>query len=186
LIVNAVGEDRLGIVSDITGMVIACGGNVGESQAANMGGHFSLMMLVSVPSDKLPNLQAQLGSMTDMNASVFETTPKTTKLTPQIAYSVYFSLEGADHPGIVHKMTSALGKHGLSVDKMETDQEIAPNGGSILFTMRGIANACKPLASGFDPSKIKEELIDLGDALNCDVTMEDVVDDSYQGSFYGG
>ena len=83
-------------------------------------------------------------------------------------------------------MTSALAKHGLSIDKMETDQAIAPYGGSVLFKMRGVANAAAPLASGFDPVKIKEELVELGDSLNCEVTMEDNVDDSYQGSFYVG
>lgn len=100
--------------------------------------------------------------------------------------SGYFNLEGADNPGIVHKMTSALAKHGLSIDKMETDKEIAPNGGSMLFKMRGVANAAAPLASGFDIAKIKEELEELGDSLNCDVALEDVVDDKYSASFYGG
>lgn len=87
LIINAVGQDRLGIVSDITGMVINAGGNVGESQAAKLGSHFSLMMLVEVPADQMPNLQAQLAAMSDMNAAVFESTADsaTTKLTPQIA-----------------------------------------------------------------------------------------------------
>jgi glycine cleavage system transcriptional repressor len=96
-----------------------------------------------------------------------------------ITDSGYFTLEGADNPGIVHKMTTALAKHGLSVDKMETDQEIAPHGGSMLFKMRGLATAAAPLASGFDISKIKRELEDLGDSLNCDVSLEDVIDDKF-------
>jgi predicted amino acid-binding ACT domain protein len=86
LIINAVGQDRLGIVSDITGMVISCGGNVGESSAAKLGAHFSLMMLVEVPQEQMVNLTAQLQSMPDMNAAVFESNlDGTTKLTPQIA-----------------------------------------------------------------------------------------------------
>ena len=103
-----------------------------------------------------------------------------------VSDSAKFILEGADNPGIVHKITSSLAKHGLSIDKMETDQQIAPYGGSVLFKMRGIANAAAPLASGFDPAKIKEELFELGDSLNCEVTMEDQADDSYEGSFYAG
>ena len=83
-------------------------------------------------------------------------------------------------------MTSALAKHGLSIDKMTTDQEIAPYGGSVLFKMRGVANASAPLATGFDAAKIKDELIDLGDSLNVEVTMEEATDDSYEGSFYAG
>ena len=37
LIINAVGNDRLGIVSDMSKFVNDAGGNVGESQAAHYG-----------------------------------------------------------------------------------------------------------------------------------------------------
>lgn len=75
-------------------MVIACGGNVGESQAAKLGPHFSLMMLIDVPSEQVPNLRSQLQSMTDMNATVFEASTQKTKITPRIActYVVCYSM----------------------------------------------------------------------------------------------
>lgn len=69
-----------------------------------------------------------------------------------------------------------MAKNGLSIDKMETDQEIAPYGGSTLFKMRGLANASEPLATAFDPVKIRDELIELGESLNCDVSMEEAID----------
>jgi glycine cleavage system transcriptional repressor len=95
-------------------------------------------------------------------------------------------LVGADNPGIVHKITSALAQAGLSIDRLETDQEIAPYGGSVLFKMRGVAIALAPLPKTFDVSKIKADLEELGDSLNCDVSMEDTIDDRFQGSFYAG
>lgn len=85
-----------------------------------------------------------------------------------------FLLEGADHPGIAHKLTSALARHGLNIDKMHTDQEIAPYGGAVLFRMQGTVNLAAPLASGFDADKIRDDLEALGDSLNCEVTMEDL------------
>lgn len=107
-------------------------------------------------------------------------------LIQQYPDSAEFTLEGADNPGIVHRITTALAKNGLSIDKMETDQEIAPHGGTMLFKMRGIANAAAPLAAGFDIEAIKKEMAELGDSLNCDVVLEDAHDDSVQGSFYAG
>ena len=86
----------------------------------------------------------------------------------------------------MHKVTSALANNGLSIDKMETDQQIAPYGGSVLFKMRGTAVALQPLAKGFDIDSIKKELEDLGDSLNCEISLEDSADESYQGSFYAG
>lgn len=182
---------------------------MGDSQAAKLGSHFSLMMLVTVPTEKLDGLKSSLTSMTDTNVAIFETKGSEKSFTPTIACTLYvvvlesggnfshtcivsfadaatFSLKGADNPGIMHKMTSAFVKHGLSIDKLETDQEIAPYGGALLFKMRGVATAAAPLASGFDADKIKKQLIELGDSLNCDVVVEDIADDSYQGSFYAG
>ena len=40
--------------------------------------------------------------------------------------------------------------------------------------MKGIAHAYEPLSAGFDVFKIKQELSDLGDHLNCDIELIDV------------
>ena len=96
---------------------------------------------------------------------------------PLVTYNVdtgEFSLEGADNPGIVHKVTTALAQHGLSIDKLHTDQELAPMGAAMLFKMNGVVNAAAPLAAGFDIEKIRADLEAIGDSLNCDVALEDV------------
>jgi glycine cleavage system transcriptional repressor len=97
-----------------------------------------------------------------------------------------FTLEGADNPGIAHKLTTALSQHGLSIEKMTTDQEIAPHGGTVLFRMRGIAQAAAPLCKTFDAHRIRHELRALGDDLNCEVDLVDVTDDAYEASFVAG
>jgi hypothetical protein len=58
----------------MTKYVTDVGGNVGESQAAKLGSHFSLMMLVTVPEAKVDELTSQLSRMPDMNASVYHPT----------------------------------------------------------------------------------------------------------------
>ena len=80
-IVNAVGWDRPGIVSEITQKVTQAGGNVGESQAARLGDYFSLMMFVSAPSNQAESLRASLleqDSLDGLNASVFDAPTTTT------------------------------------------------------------------------------------------------------------
>ena len=72
-----------------------------------------------------------------------------------------------------------MARNGLSVDKLETAESIAPYGGTTLFKMKGIANALEPLATGFDIDGIKTDLAKLADELNCDITLEDRTEDSY-------
>jgi formyltetrahydrofolate hydrolase len=85
-----------------------------------------------------------------------------------------FTLEGADNVGIVHRVTSILAQHGLCIDKMQTSDEMAPYGGTTLFRMKGIAHAYQPVAAGFDVTKVKTELEQLGEDLNCDIDMVDL------------
>jgi len=88
LIINAAGADRVGIVSDVTGLVIEAGGNVGESVAGRLGpDYFSLMMLVSVPSDQRDALQAQIRTVPDLESAIFTVQPPTggvSAVAPQI------------------------------------------------------------------------------------------------------
>jgi glycine cleavage system transcriptional repressor len=174
----------------MTKEVIDVGGNVGESQAAKLGRHFSLMMLVDVPHDKVQTLTDRLKTLKDLTASVCvaasDNGGPAVPSHPAIGYRGQLTLEGADNPGIVHKVTKILSTNGLNIDKMKTSDELAPGGGTVLFKMKGIAHAYEPLASGFNPSKIKQELSDLGDALNCDIELEEVTGEEYQGSFYAG
>jgi glycine cleavage system transcriptional repressor len=187
LIVNAVGKDRVGIVAEISKYVTDIGGNVGESQASKLGNHFSMMMLIQIPSQDRQYLESQLKNMKDMTTVVFETEAKAPNdYTPQIAYSGYFELQGANYPGIVHKVTAFLAHHGLSVDRLETDDcTIAPHGGTVLFQMKGVANALEPLAAGFSIQAIEDGIATLADELNCDISIQDVTGRDWNDVRYG-
>lgn len=174
LVVNAVGVDRTGIVSEVTKNVVDAGGNVGESQAAKLGHHFSLMMILQVPSDKLDSFKDTMKKMKDVNTAMFETeAPEQHHTHAAVAYSGAVSLTGADQPGIVHNITSLLARNGLNIQKLKTSEQVAPHGGTTLFEMHCNAEAFEPLAKEFDADKIRSQLEDLGDSLNCDISLED-------------
>jgi glycine cleavage system transcriptional repressor len=177
LIVNALGMDRMGIVSDMTNLVTMQGGSVGESNAIKIGGHFSLTMLVSLPTDKAEALKESLKSIEGMNTNFIETDdPKAVKVSPVVGYSGRFTLAGADHPGLVHKVTTLLNSHGLSIDTMETSEaDPVAYGGTTLFVIDGLATATEERAKKIDTDKIREELAELGEYLNCDISLIDDV-----------
>jgi len=88
-VVNAVGKDRTGIVSELTKLVTDAGGNVGDSQAAKLGSHFSLMMHLSVPSGRAEALRNALEGcvLEGMSVICFEddaVDPNAVEVTPKI------------------------------------------------------------------------------------------------------
>jgi len=172
--VNAVGLDRPGIVSDLTKFVTDASGNVGESRALKLGDHFTLMMLCSVPGSNEEKLRRAFDNAKDLHVTTFKTRdPKTIEVAQKVGYEGYFKLSGADNPGIAFKVTSLLAKHGLNISHLKTTDEEAPFGGTTLFLMEGIVNVPEALSAGFNIDKIRSELVELGDSLNCDVSLED-------------
>jgi len=180
IVISAVGNDRRGIVSDITKIVVEKGGNVGESQAAKLGSHFGLSMLISIPKSESLDLQASLTSIPGLATSCTVTNdPKKITVSPDnIGYSGHFTLTGADNPGIVNRVTTILSKHHLYIDRMQTSEEDAPFGGTSLFEMKCTATAMSPLGSGFNVEIIEDELKNLGNMMNCDVNLETLYDES--------
>lgn len=84
LVINSVGVDRPGIVSEITKFVVDAGGSIGASQAAKLGSHFGLMMLVSIPEDQTGSLQNALTKFKDMTTVCYVTTdPKAVSVQPR-------------------------------------------------------------------------------------------------------
>lgn len=166
----------------MTKAVIEVGGNVGESQASKLGKHFSLMMLVEVPDNQVDTLTINLQALNDLSASVYPVddaagtsgTTSTTTSPSMVGYRGQLILEGADNQGIVHKVCKILSQNGLNIARMETSDELAPEGAAVLFKMKCEALAYEPLSHGLDVSKIKEELEQLGDDLNCDIVLEDM------------
>lgn len=121
LAVTAIGRDRPGIVAAVTGSLLEVGGNVEDSQMSNLGGHFAVMLLVRVPGDVgrevVSERLAGVAMSLELDAlSVAEVGEGGRAARATHVLSVY----GADHPGIVHTITSTLAESGVNITDLET------------------------------------------------------------------
>ena len=67
IIVTAIGDDRPGIVSDLSNIITECGGNVEESRMIKLGSEFSVIMLISIKNDDHLHLQKRINSIDYLN-----------------------------------------------------------------------------------------------------------------------
>eukprot|EP00573_Skeletonema_grethae_P000496 CAMPEP_0201689488 /NCGR_PEP_ID=MMETSP0578-20130828/3059_1 /ASSEMBLY_ACC=CAM_ASM_000663 /TAXON_ID=267565 /ORGANISM="Skeletonema grethea, Strain CCMP 1804" /LENGTH=139 /DNA_ID=CAMNT_0048174139 /DNA_START=335 /DNA_END=754 /DNA_ORIENTATION=- len=138
-------------------------------------------MLVDIAEKDVGDLQDQLASdVKGMKTDCLETVETNATVAPTIAFAGRFKLSGADNPGIVHRLTSVLAQNRLTIANMKTKHEEAPFGGTELFTVEGRSVAYEPLSSNFEWTKIREELKELGDSLNCDIEFDDVTGSSFR------
>jgi glycine cleavage system transcriptional repressor len=133
---SAVGRDRPGIVAGVSGALLEHGANIEDSRMAILGGHFTVMLVVSVPGDAdvdalrrdLAAVQGELG-LSALTLEEVEAGPAA-HANPSHMVTVY----GADHPGIVHSVTSTLADAGVNVVDLATHL-IAEEGSEPIYAM---------------------------------------------------
>jgi len=77
-----------------------------------------------------------------------------------------------------------IARNGLSIDELETSDEEAPFGGTTLFIMEGVVTAVEPVGGKVNIKDVQEQLANLANNMNCDITLEEIVED--EACFSGG
>jgi glycine cleavage system transcriptional repressor len=135
-ILTLTGPDRIGIVDEVTGLLLERGGNVETSRMARLGGEFAVLMLVSMPAEQFSGLENGLGALTVQGYKVTTTLAEQTYADAHPGWLPYrVEVQGADHEGIIHEVAHYLSSHGISIESMESESTPAPTSGSPLFAM---------------------------------------------------
>ena len=164
LALSAIGRDRPGIVAATTAALLRHGANVEDSRMSILRGHFTMMLIVSVPDDSdrvalaedLDAVAADLG-LEALALSAVEPLAEAT-VEPTHVVTIY----GVDHPGIVHRAAKVLAEHGVNITDLETRLAEEQGEPSLYALLIEVA-----LPSDLDPS-------DLDDALGAAGAQESV------------
>ena len=121
LAVTAIGTDRPGIVAAVTGVLTGAGCNLEDTSMSILRGHFAMVLIVAAPDGlDAAALEASLTAATrdlDLIVSVRPVAPGAASDDGERWTVVVY---GADHPGIVHGITSALAAAGVNVVDLTT------------------------------------------------------------------
>ena len=77
LIISAVGSDRPGIVSEISGVITSHGGNIEKSRMIRLGADFTIIMLVTVDPKWEETLVVTLQTIKELSITTKGTEPNT-------------------------------------------------------------------------------------------------------------
>jgi glycine cleavage system transcriptional repressor len=168
IVFTLTGTDRIGIVEEVTQLLLDLGGNVETSRMARLGGEFAILMLVSMPSKQLANLDK---SIENLIAQGYKATTSQTEQTYAEAHPGWLpyqiEIHGADHEGIIHQIARDLSRRGINIESMDTGITRAPNSGTPLFTMTALV-AVPP---GVLSQDWEAALEDVGYHLNVDIKV---------------
>lgn len=171
LIVFATGRDRPGIVDRVAGLAYEAGANLEDSRMAILGGEFAMIALFTGGPPQLASVEreiAELGRELELTTQFKPTMagPDARRPeTPQIAYRLH--AVSIDHPGIVHKVTHVLAKHGVNVARLDTSLSNAPVTGTPVFSLELEIEIPATIPVG----SLRSELRELGDRENIDLDL---------------
>lgn len=170
VLVSAVGNDRTGLVHELTEKVLNCGGNIVESRMATLGTEFATLILVSGNWHTLAKLESELESLDRQSnlSVVFRRTEAMTLKERMMPYSI--DLVSLDDTGIVHAVSGFFGSRDITIAEMATHTRPAPHTGAELFEMQMIVN----IPGNIHIARLRDEFAEFCDDLNVDAILEPV------------
>jgi glycine cleavage system transcriptional repressor len=164
-VLTAVGEDRPGLVEEVSEFLFACGCSIEDSRMANLQGQFAIVMLVAGPEEAIERVSAgvdELAAGTGIHPRLTAVTPDSAPSSP--TSSCRFAGSGLDQPGLVHRVAEVFRAFDANIETMETTLGAAPITGAPLFEM----NAVVAIPASVSVQALREELGRVCDSINVD------------------
>ena len=149
LVLTVLGDDRPGLVEQLSSAISAHQGSWQESSMARLAGKFAGIVRVDVLDDaQVAPLKAALASLPNLRVTAEASTDSGS---PGALRHLTLSLVGQDRIGIVREVTQVLARHGVNVEEFSTHTSSAPMGAGMLFH----ANAELRAPTGIDTQALK-------------------------------
>jgi len=173
LVITAVGSDRPGLVGRLTAPLYEGSANVADSRMVNLRGQFAIILLAEVPDKSVEPLQALLLSVAEelgLTLTFCENEAQEDKWPTTVGVPFRLRTYAMDQPGLVHRITDLLHRHGVNVEELQTRSQPRPQTGAPLFSM----DLLMTVPSGVLIKRLRSELQTLCEELNCDLEIQQV------------
>lgn len=170
LVITAVGNDRPGIVNELTKHILDNECNVTDSRMSILGGEFALILMISGNWNSIAKIEdalPRLGDKLGMNVTTKRTEPRTQRGN---LLNYHVDVLAIDQPGIVHQVTQFFSNNEINIESLNTDTYNAAHTGTPMFAINMTVNI--PVDQSI--AQIREQFLDFCDALNMDGLMEAV------------
>jgi glycine cleavage system regulatory protein len=167
LILTVIGDDRPGLVGELSAAISAHGGNWLESSMSHLAGKFAGIVKIAIPDAKSEALKAALHALSGLKTTVESSSE------PAVAgrRRLRLSLVGHDRIGIVKEVTQVLARHGVNVEELATHTSSAPMSAEILFHAQAELSASAEL----DTRTLATDLERISNDLMVDISVAETI-----------
>lgn len=165
-VLTAVGDDRPGLVDEVTRFITERGGNIEDSRMVNLRGQFAMMMLIAGDEESMVRLGDGLGALRRDCRVHAELRPADAGSAIGQGPALPFRLTtwAMDHPGLMQSVSHLLAEKGVNIESAGSSLRPAPYTNTPLFEMELVVSV--PVATPV--AELREALGELCDELNID------------------
>ena len=123
LVISALGEDRPGIVDELSNIIYKHSLNIEDSRMTVLGGEFAILLLVSGDQSSIDAIQTQVHEIEQ--ALQMRLLIKVTSDSSPIENAIPYAVEVAalDHPGIVNNISSFFSERDINIVDLYGDRK---------------------------------------------------------------
>ncbi len=168
LVISALGNDKPGLVNELSKAILDNSGNITESRMMVLGGEFTIMLLVTGNAECITNINSKLesiGKTLGLTIIAKETQPQDTSQ-KRLPYQV--TVVSMDHPGIVHDISDFFSSRNLNIEEIETKTYPAAHTGTPMFSL----DMTISVPADSSVRTLRDEFIIFCDDLNLDASLE--------------
>ena len=172
-IMTAFGEDRPGIVADVTEILYANDCNLEDTSMTLLAGEFTLVLLFTAGSadveGPLSRACRRLEQEKGISAFLRPLAPKAAVITDNTCISRTLHVEGLDQAGIVHKISRFLADNHINISDLVSTVKPSPESGAAMYVM----DIRVQIPDGTDMESVENGLHGVADDLNVDIALSE-------------
>ena len=169
LVLTLIGDDRPGLVEQLSAVITAHQGSWLESSMAQLAGKFAGVLKVSVAADQVETLTQTLNAFSALKVTATTAIADTVTETSKYKRRLSFSLVGHHRIGIVREVSQVFARHNVTVEKLITYTSSPPMSSEMLFHADAELNADEKL----DAAKLQADLEHLSNDLIADINLDE-------------
>ncbi|HZV55201.1 MAG TPA: ACT domain-containing protein [Rhodocyclaceae bacterium] len=168
LILTVIGDDRPGLVGELSAAISAHQGNWLESSMSHLAGKFAGIVNVAVPTGNVEALKAALVGLSGLKVSAETSTAQKSAVAGR---RLKLSLVGHDRIGIVREVSQVLARHAVNVEDLATHTSSAPMSAEVMFH----ANIELLAGNDLDARALTAELERISNDLMVDINLDEKI-----------
>jgi len=133
-VIATIGEDRPGLVNELSTLVLEMNLNIEDSRMTVLGGEFAVLMSVTGADELLDRLHQKLARLSADSglAHLFRKTAERSQAAETICL---VRVEAMDHPGIVNSIAGFFSERSINIRELETQTRPAAHTGAPVFSV---------------------------------------------------